>query len=284
MTYEIPFTYPQLHRDTEKITGMFGTLVVQLPSDFEGGQLNVHHQGKQVTFDFSGVKASTDFHYAVFYADCPLQGHQGVPSLSCLQSGVHWSGILSHTSGNTLLVDQVEPAMRELEGDDSGPPMVAYALAHKYSEASLSFQALKNVDRAVAYVLRNARKEVRFNLYLAKVTLSQVWSGSAFPYGGYETDELADEVVTARNLVSPSGESKEKELDDLTLDKDAVMPGDVYDVEPDKEECEEATGNEGATIDKLYQNAALLVWPQDRHIAVLGLDKMIQKLDNYLSE
>jgi len=51
--------------------------------------------------------------------------------------------------------------------------------------------------------------------------------------------------------------------DDLILDKDAVLPADVYDAKPDEEECEEATGNAGATIDKLYRNAALLVWPQD---------------------
>ena len=107
-------------------------------------------------------------------------------------------------------------------------------------------------------MLRNATKEVRFNLYLATVTLSQQWSGTAFD-GDYETDELIKEVVSTCNSVSLSGGSKERMLDDLTLDKDAVLPADVYDAKPDEEECEEATGNAGATIDKLYRNAALLV-------------------------
>ena len=39
----------QIHRDTEKCDGMFGTLIIQLPSNYEGGQLIVHHQGKCVT-------------------------------------------------------------------------------------------------------------------------------------------------------------------------------------------------------------------------------------------
>ena len=49
---------------------MFGTLVVQLPSDYSGGQLVVSHGGKEKVFDFSGIKGCTNFHFAAFYADC----------------------------------------------------------------------------------------------------------------------------------------------------------------------------------------------------------------------
>ena len=66
--------------------------------------------------------------------------------------------------------------------------------------------------------------------------------------------------------------------------EDVVLPADVCDAESDKKECKGATGNAGAIIDKLYKNAALLVWLQDRHLAVLGLDKMIKSLDDSVSE
>lgn len=46
------------------------------------------------------------------------------------------------------------------------------------------------------------------------------------------------------------------------MDKDAVMPADVYDVKLDTEAYEEITGNARATIDQLYQIAALLVGSQ----------------------
>lgn len=39
------------HRDTEKRAGMFATLVIVLPCDYEGGELMVRHQGQEKCFD-----------------------------------------------------------------------------------------------------------------------------------------------------------------------------------------------------------------------------------------
>ena len=39
------------HRDTEKLPGMFGTLVIVLPSLFAGGELVVRHKGREVRLD-----------------------------------------------------------------------------------------------------------------------------------------------------------------------------------------------------------------------------------------
>lgn len=56
------------HKDTEKTAGMFGSLVVTLPSTFAGGELIVHHQGmsKQFTVDNPSFSMS----YVAFFADC----------------------------------------------------------------------------------------------------------------------------------------------------------------------------------------------------------------------
>ena len=62
--------HTQVHRDTEKVDGMFGTLVIQLPSDYSGGELIVKHRGEEKVFSFSGLQGSTNFHIAAFYADC----------------------------------------------------------------------------------------------------------------------------------------------------------------------------------------------------------------------
>jgi hypothetical protein len=37
------------HRDSEKTDGMFGTLVVTLPSTYRGGALRIRHAGREVT-------------------------------------------------------------------------------------------------------------------------------------------------------------------------------------------------------------------------------------------
>jgi len=56
------------HRDTEKAGGMFGTLVVVLPSAHRGGELVLRHAGREVTLDLSDAEIS-EVKFAAFYAD-----------------------------------------------------------------------------------------------------------------------------------------------------------------------------------------------------------------------
>ena len=58
------------HRDSEKESGMFGTLVVQLPSIYEGGELCVSHNGKERKLCFSGMEGTQGLNFIAFYADC----------------------------------------------------------------------------------------------------------------------------------------------------------------------------------------------------------------------
>ena len=61
----------KIHRDSEKENGMFGTLVVVLPSDFDGGELVIKHLGKtqRIKQDDANV-APFSSQYLAFYADC----------------------------------------------------------------------------------------------------------------------------------------------------------------------------------------------------------------------
>ena len=43
------------HRDSEKADGMFGTLIVVLPSAHKGGELTVRHAGRETVVDLSGA-------------------------------------------------------------------------------------------------------------------------------------------------------------------------------------------------------------------------------------
>ena len=46
------------HRDTEKTAGMFGTLVVTLPSTYRGGALRIRHAGREVTLETNAADPS----------------------------------------------------------------------------------------------------------------------------------------------------------------------------------------------------------------------------------
>lgn len=58
------------HRDGEKLDRMVATLVIVLPSSFQGGELVIRHDGEERTIDFGGENSQFRIHYAAFYADC----------------------------------------------------------------------------------------------------------------------------------------------------------------------------------------------------------------------
>jgi predicted 2-oxoglutarate/Fe(II)-dependent dioxygenase YbiX len=67
LLYE-PGSFFKPHVDTEKEDKMFATLVIQLPSDYTGGELIVKHKDQTHTFDHS--KTPCSMFYCAFYADC----------------------------------------------------------------------------------------------------------------------------------------------------------------------------------------------------------------------
>ena len=57
------------HRDTEKVPGMFATMVLVLPSTHGGGELVVKHAGREAALDLHPEDPS-EIGFAGFYADC----------------------------------------------------------------------------------------------------------------------------------------------------------------------------------------------------------------------
>jgi hypothetical protein len=64
-----PGSFFLAHRDTEKVPGMFATLVIVLPCPHRGGQLMIRHAGREVALDLSSREVSA-VTFAAFYADC----------------------------------------------------------------------------------------------------------------------------------------------------------------------------------------------------------------------
>jgi hypothetical protein len=59
-------------------------------------------------------------------------------------------------------------------------------------------------------------------------------------------------------------------LGEIPVGNDELCPPDALDdLEPDEEHFHEATGNEGASFERTYRRAALVLWPRKRFFAVL---------------
>ncbi|KAE9035915.1 hypothetical protein PR003_g9770 [Phytophthora rubi] len=150
------------HQDTEKEDGMIATMVVQLPSLHEGGDLVVYRGGEVKHRHDFGKKDSTAAylpHYAVHYADAEhalekvTKGYRLVLIYSiCLPSNMRH---LMKTMDDTLS-DELSRAITRM---DDGDNTFALLLSHEYTEASieeLGTRALTDLDRSRLQILQEA--------------------------------------------------------------------------------------------------------------------------------
>ncbi|KAK5714856.1 hypothetical protein LTR17_016966 [Elasticomyces elasticus] len=63
------------HVDTPRGSTQVGSLVVSLPSRYEGGSLSVRHRGHQTVFDWAANSANS-IQWAAFYSDCEHEVHE----------------------------------------------------------------------------------------------------------------------------------------------------------------------------------------------------------------
>jgi predicted 2-oxoglutarate/Fe(II)-dependent dioxygenase YbiX len=270
------------HRDTEKAPGMFATLVIVLPSHCSGGELLVHHHGREVRLDLRSEDPA-EVSFAAFYADCP---HEVLPvTAGCRLTLVYnvlrrgrgqapeppdYSG--EQTSAAALLRKWTESTT---EPDDDAPLKLVHLLEHAYTPAELGFHTLKGADAAAAGMLAAASRLSGCDLHLALLTREE--SGSAEYNGTYrrgrdddglEVSEVFDWSVrlsewrTIDGSPSPIGELP-------VMESELTVPDAFEDLEPDEIHFQEATGNSGASFERTYRRAVLVLWPHEETLAVL---------------
>jgi hypothetical protein len=100
----------------------------------------------------------------------------------------------------------------------------------------------------------------------------------------FKLAEVFDRSLTLSDWRRPDGGVAP--LGTLPFGESEVCPPDALaDMEPDEQHFHEATGNEGASFDRSYQRAALVLWPRGqrlRLIARAGLAASIPALDGML--
>ncbi len=284
------------HRDTEKVPGMFATMVLVLPSTHRGGELVVKHAGREAALDLRPEDPS-EIGFAGFYADC-------VHEVRPVATGFRFCLVY-----NLRFVDRRQPpkapdyraveqraaeALRSWAGAEDEPDKLILPLEHAYTPAGLSFGALKGADAGIASVLTKAAAEADCDLHLALVSIEESGSAEHTAYYGYgrrrrdednerfEVGEVFDRVLILSAWRRPDG--GEAGFEDFPFVEDELCPPDAFDdLAPDEEHFHEATGNEGASFERTYRRAGLVVWPAARRLAVLnqaGLRTTLPYLEN----
>lgn len=293
------------HRDTEKMDGMFGTLVVTLPSSYLGGALRIRHGHREVTVETKAADPS-ELSYVAFFADCE---HEALPVREGSRVCLVYNLIQQRSKGRRSIQkapeyeSQIAEAAaildRFLNGADA-PRKIVWLLDHQYSPAGLSFSTLKGVDAVKARALVRAATKAQCAAHLAIVHIGE--SGQAEsdfgysyrsrrrPYSSYEDEEEEgfedDDNEIDDEDMSLSAASVDdiwryidewRDIDDrvlafgrIPLADGELLPAGALDGEPpDKKRITEATGNEGATYERSYLRAALVLWLQRRTADVL---------------
>lgn len=295
------------HRDTEKAPGMLGTLIVVLPSAHEGGELIVRHDSRERALDLRNLDPG-ELRYAAFYADCEHEvrpvsaGHR-----ICL---IYNLVMTSRAKGESAVVPDTRPhvenAARALSDwrrqRPEGGAKLVYLLQHRYTEATLSFATLKGPDAARAQVLCAAAEAAGLVAHLGMVHIEE--SGWAEYYGGYgrsrrrwsrweeSDDEESDdddfeigEVCDEHRFIDQWRDSGDTPVDygEIPLEEEEVLPAGALDNEPpDKTHFSEATGNEGASFERTYLRAAVVLWAMedfDLICASAGEDAALTRLE-----
>ncbi len=283
------------HRDTEKLPGMFATLILVLPSISAGGELVVRHMGREVRLSLRCDDPS-EVAFAAFYADCV---HEVLPVTSGYRLALIYNlvrrgpGPLPEPADHGRQETALAKVLKEWAGmprsaDEDATEKLVYPLEHAYTPAELGFQTLKGADAGVARVVAAAARQARCDVHLALITVqesgSAQYSGNSRSHGSwyrfgdddeddedeeFEVAEINERSVLASQWCRLDGEPSP--LTEIPVEDEEFSPPEAFaDLDPDEAHFREATGNEGASFERTYRRAALVLWPHDRLLAVIN--------------
>lgn len=226
---------------------MFATMIVVLPSEFEGGEACLSHAGSHVTYDCSKNSLHTTT-VMTWYADVvheikPLtSGYRLALSYNLMHVSTSLRPALSDHSDFKENVRSALYSWRQSRHKTLAPQKILYLLEHQYTQSSLRGSALKGVDDVRVSMIRQMADDLRFHLGLATVNL--VCHGHADDYPSYlhrlrhwgesgsgpDTDnvdfqEIETEEFSIIDFVDFEGVSISKSLEaDI---EDEVIPGNI---------------------------------------------------------
>ncbi len=288
------------HRDGEKLDRMVATLVVVLPSSFQGGELVVKHEGQEQVIDF-GTPERNPFHthFAAFYADCehevrPLrEGHRLCLVYNLTLAKAKKAIAAPRTADR---IDEVANILRSWSATD--PRKLAVPLEHRYTQDGLVWDALKGADRAKARVLSEAASRADCIAYLALLTFHE--SGSAEESytprrrhrhyeedendpDNYEMGEEFESSLTAEHWSDAAG--NRPAFGEMEVGRGEIVPPESLTRVKPEVDVSGYTGNEGLTLNRWYRHAVIVLWPAAHQFDVLcdcGLPRAVAALGEWV--
>ncbi|KAF2466925.1 uncharacterized protein BDR25DRAFT_195966, partial [Lindgomyces ingoldianus] len=136
------------HKDSEKVPGMFGTLVVCLPSEHSGGEVHLAHNKKKRVME-TALGSKFDLSTLAWYSDVQHEikpigsGYRLVMTYNLVQDlGMPRQTAAALDDSH----DRLERLLHVWGKDFHYLDMFVYPLDHQYTDAGLSLKSLKGHD------------------------------------------------------------------------------------------------------------------------------------------
>ena len=267
---------------------MFATLVIALPSEHTGGDVLVQLRDEEHTLRTQGL-CDFNYYYLAWYADMNHSvskvesGHRLVLTYNLMRRASDSSQTASVLDDHKQNLDKVLALWREQDleiGSNSfnSYEKLVYILEHEYSEANICLDNLKGKDQLRTRNLLEACQDQGFCLYFAhfEYTLSgsvdEYEDNSNWGYGRNSADyhELIDETDAEWRLQTIYQYNGKQIAAEITLEEEDLLEGtDFTGIEPDDEECDGWTGNEGCTATHFYRRTCAVIVPKTRRFDFL---------------
>ena len=254
------------HRDTEKVSGMFGTLVVCLPSEHTGGEVHLKHNQNQrllSTAEFSAHDLSAlAWYFDVQHEIKPvLSGYRLVLTYNLVQDQAAPKQTAAGQDANhEKLKKLLEMWKRRFHYQDH----FVYPLSFKYTKDGLCQSSLKSGDAAKGRYLDQVSAAEGVYWFLGHTVKQK--EGSDW-YGDGADGSFNDHSFTW--TTSPNGRRIELFL--RSVKEDALLiEEEWYDRDADSEdEGEEYTGNESTPTMLRYHDSVIVLMSKDAVLSKL---------------
>lgn len=277
------------HKDSEKEKGMFGTLVISLPSKHTGGELVVSFEGVEEVADFAEDSGDYRINYAAFYADCD---HEIKPLTSGYRVCLVYN-LVQQKSGEKIKLTTVETYVKQLaeiltreqKSGNTKPHIVL--LGHQYTPENFSIDALKLNDRPKAEVLLSAAEKA--GCYAKMCLVTSYLAGEpdcGGGYNGYDDDDAVDEDAEMVEVYDQSLSIDHwlvngiPPLNNLSFDETDLIASFALDEdEPIMKEATGYMGNYGPDLMHWYHYGAVVIWSQQANAQFLSEQDTKTKLE-----
>jgi hypothetical protein len=251
------------HRDTEKVPGMFGTLVISLPSPHEGGEVHLSHSGEGAIFKTAATSAY-DLCALSWYSDVK---HEIKPITSGNRLVLTYNLVTHKTTSSTLKPSAQSLAMdrntlakclRHWLTNYPEEDRFIHVLGHQYTNNSLCLSNLKGNDALIVRYLQQVCSTNDVYVFLASMTRTVEPDDE---YGESFSDEIAlESVFTLEGTQLGSG---------LRIETEQLTEEQNYsERDPDSEDEGEYTGNEGMASTERYHDSVVLLVPKTNFCTV----------------